>query len=535
MGLFGKKKNEDKEKIVEGEVFLNEKDILKENVKSEEEEEMAKGDTKKKYIYLAMDDEKNVLLDKYGEPIFSNITENGKKIDWPEHARCYGDKIRGYEEYREEIDESLIYKKGKNKKNNYAAKQAAKDRLKERAIEKIQEAKEKFQKKGNEEDKTKIETNIKCQVNQDTDDLGINYESVDEKKDGEKKNTSENNAIFSEQNVMKASEILDSLNEVEKNIRRDFSDAVYDFVETSSVNSKKVSELIQKEKESLEQIVIKCTENAVKHVEQKTHTNTENIIGRINESGKSLKDNQQQIMTKIRSASKAIEECEESIETMEGTLHKLEQLDEIAELLRDKGVNISREIPAVNAEEEDIINLVRYSQKISEQLGYAARELIRKKKTFADQAQNNANEQDVIKQKISQARDEGEKKGQLYVVKQLLGKYADIDAIKESKDEYVHVIWTMLTELGVEIDGEGVFEKGEIIDFQDEDIQKMVGTYSKLEGAGKYKVTKTGLIFNSDIICKAEFEKIKEETSEDTKDENNSPKEDAEETENEKN
>jgi hypothetical protein len=193
-------------------------------------------------------------------------------------------------------------------------------------------------------------------------------------------------------------------------------------------------------------------------------------------------------------------------------LTRLDQLDQIASLLKDKGINISMEIPPVNADEEDIINLVRYSQKITEQLGYAARDLIRKREAFRNQAESNENEQKVMTQRIDKARQEGVNEGRIQVIKQLIAKYDDIDAIKDSTDNYIHVIWTMMTELGVVIDGDGFYEKGKEIELSDEDIEKMMSTYSKLDGSGKYRVTRTGLVFHGEIISVAQFAKIIEES-----------------------
>ena len=73
----------------------------------------------------------------------------------------------------------------------------------------------------------------------------------------------------------------------------------------------------------------------------------------------------------------------------------------------------------------------------------------------------------------------------------------------------------MLTELGVVVDGEGYYEKDKEIYFTDADIEKLIGTYSKLEGAGKYKVIKTGLSFQGEIISKAVFEKVNPDNNED--------------------
>lgn len=159
--------------------------------------------------------------------------------------------------------------------------------------------------------------------------------------------------------------------------------------------------------------------------------------------------------------------------------------------------------------------MVRYSQKITEQLGYAARDLIRKRETFKNQAESNENEQKVMAQRIRTARQEGLAEGRLQVVKQLLSKYEDVDAIKDSTENYIHVIWTMLTELGVVIDGDGFYEKGKEIELSDEDIEKMMAVYSKFDGAGRYRVVRTGLSLDGEIISAAQFSKVTGEEKQD--------------------
>ena len=110
-----------------------------------------------------------------------------------------------------------------------------------------------------------------------------------------------------------------------------------------------------------------------------------------------------------------IDEVCEATEMMEGKLTKRDQLEAIVSILSEKGVEISRDFPPTCEEEEDIINLVRYSKKITEQLGYAARELIRKKAHYDSKDQSLANEQAVTEKKIFDARAEGIAEGKLFV------------------------------------------------------------------------------------------------------------------------
>lgn len=308
-----------------------------------------------------------------------------------------------------------------------------------------------------------------------------------------------------------AKKIVSAIDKASEQLNHDIINAVDDILETIEKKDKALSSdvkgTVQEQGGNITEKTKRYINEAINILGQKT----EDVSRKINNAGRSISESQDKIISKVNTVGKRMGDLVESVEGIEGNLTRLDQLDEIANLLRDKGLNISMEIPPVNSEEEDIINLVRYSQKITEQLGYAARDLIRKREAFKNQAESNENEQKVMEQKIELARHEGIAEGKLQVVKQLLSKYEDIDAIKDSTENYIHVIWTMLTELGVVIDGDGFYEKGKEIDLTDEDIEKMMATYSKFDGAGKYRVVRTGLSLHGEIIYVAQFSKVTEE------------------------
>lgn len=304
---------------------------------------------------------------------------------------------------------------------------------------------------------------------------------------------------------------------VEKNAKQlgeDLTTSVDDLIEIINNNGNEnngvIKSYVEAQAKRICDTTLRAASDADRDITQKTQKYAENIVSRVNENGRSIGESQEKLLSKVNGVGKRVTDLGESVEGIEGKLSRLEQLDEIAELLRDKGLNISRDIPPVNADEEDIINLVRYSQKITEQLGYAARDLIRKQEAFKSQEESNANEQRMMEQKIAKAHAEGVEEGKKAFVKQLLSKYEDVDTIRESDNNHVHAIWTLLMELGVSIDGEGYYEKGKGIELTASDIEKMMGTYSKLEDAGKYRVVRTGLCFQGEILCKAAFEKVTE-------------------------
>jgi hypothetical protein len=302
-------------------------------------------------------------------------------------------------------------------------------------------------------------------------------------------------------------------------LNRDLNDSVEDLIGTIGANNAEtistMKSCVKTQANKASDTAVKAANDAKQLIVQKVQKNAENVVGSVNDAKRSISETQDKLVSKVNAVRKCVTDMGESIEGIEGNLHRLDQLDTITELLKNKGLTMSMEIPPINADEEDIINLVRYSQKITEQLGYAARDLIRKQEAFKSQEEGNANEQKMMDQKIANAHEDGVLEGKKAFVKQLISKYEDIDTIRESDNNHIHVIWTLLTELGVVIDGEGYYEKGKEIDFEDADIERLIGTYSKLDGAGQYKIVKTGLCFQGEIICKAEFEKINPDNNED--------------------
>ncbi len=46
---------------------------------------------------------------------------------------------------------------------------------------------------------------------------------------------------------------------------------------------------------------------------------------------------------------------------------------------------------------------------------------------------------------------------------------------------------------------------------RDEEADRMTGIYNGITDGGRYKVLRTGLVYDGEIIYKAEFEKVEEE------------------------
>ena len=502
-----------------------------------EEEKVAKYEAKKKYMYIALNAEGNAIIDQKGE-IFTRVVEDGSSPEWSDRIRSFADKVVIDKEFRIEVPEVPSNLKGKDKdKAKRAIRDDAKEKLIELAVDRIERAKALAAEEEAKKPENTIQTEQKTAENpisaeqteakeesvsapkkEESNNTSVEEESKKAKEDAstEKKPQKEEKPVVAEKtetNTVAAIHIMG------QQLNGDINDAVEDLIGTMGANNAEtistMKSCVESQGKRTADTAMRAANDASQMIVQRTQKNTENIISSINDTKKNISETQDKLVSKVNAVGKRVTDMGESIEGIEGNLHRLDQLDTITELLQNKGLTMSMEIPPVNADEEDIINLVRYSQKITEQLGYAARDLIRKKEAFKSQEEGNANEQKMMDQKIAKAHEDGVLEGKKAFVKQLISKYEDIDTIREAENNHIHVIWTLLMELGVSVDGDGYYEKGKEIEFSDADIERLIGTYSKLDGAGKYQVVKTGLSFQGEIICKAVFEKVNPDNNED--------------------
>lgn len=506
---------------------IQDSDQINTLAETEEEEIVAVQGEKKRYLYMAVDKEQRVILKNNGEPYFSTTVE-GTEPDWPKGIRH---RAQTDIELRVELAEPA---EGLSKKRKEDEKRKIRDNAKEQLLkmgaERIAAAKEMQNPVKNNENNSeqvvdsKIQEAPKEKPVEDTDSAKPEETSIPKKVLAEASETTEKKSEETPKGAASDKpdhEVVANVDLsvvtacVERNAKQlsdDITANVDDLIEVINnngvENAKEIKKSVEAQAKNVCDTALRAASEAGRDITQKAQKYAENIVSRVNENSRSIGESQDKILSKVNGVGKRVTDLGESVEGIEGKLSRLEQLDEIAELLRDKGLTISRDIPPVNADEEDIINLVRYSQKITEQLGYAARDLIRKQEAFKSQEESNANEQRMMEQKIAKAHSDGVEEGKKAFVKQLLSKYEDIDTIRESDNNHIHAIWTLLMELGVSIDGEGYYEKGKEIELAASDIEKMIGTYSKLEDAGKYRIIRTGLCFQGEILCKAAFEKV---------------------------
>lgn len=436
---------------------------------------------KKRYLYVAYDQAGNFLRDEKGLLFRSGENEDRpRKTDWPEIIR---ERVSPKLELRVEMDP---IPEGLNKKEKEEQKKAARTKaINEltRLVEEQEKAKD-FTPPPDQPQKASAPSTPETVPGEAKPELIREPASKPEVSHNTSSPVPAEKMLT--ERIEKMVEMVEYASEKAERLMTDAKDASVQSVEVG----RQVRNLTQD------------TKNAINR--------TEKTVDRI---ARDLDENQKRLLSKADQLKGQIRELVEPVETMEGKLKQLDKIREIQTLLENKGMILSMEIPPLNAEEEDIVNLVRYSQKITEQLGYAARELLRKQKAFDTQEQNSANERQARETELRDAEEKGVQRGRRDAVKRLVSKYEDIDTLRLAEDGLLHAVWTFLAELGVEIDGEGRFTKGTELELHAEEAERMMAQYAGVDGEGRFRVVKTGLVFQKVIILKAEFARILEPES----------------------
>ncbi|WP_455542901.1 hypothetical protein, partial [Intestinibacter sp.] len=375
----------------------------------------------KKYIYLAVDKNGEIILNKYEKPLFSPITGENNEIRWD---------FKNIEGYKKE-DIQNKYKEEVKKPYKEKEIEQAKDRLFQKVEDKTMN---RATKKGN------ILNNceeVKEVTNHLEEDIKTSLVKSEEKIINDINSTVDQTGEYLNTTLKKF--IEEKIEKIREFIRYSKKEISQDIYNVNKDISKKINDCNNDVKKNQQDISYHA-----KNISKNIKKNEENIMKKQCE----ISEYNNKLIKKLDNKVENLTETLELIETINGKTKKLDQLDEITKVLTSENLDISREIPPINADEQDILNLVKYSQKISEQLGYAARELIRKKDFLKGEEEKYKNQEKIIEDKISDSRKEGIEEGKLEVIKSLLFKFTDFDSVIESENEQLHLIWPMLQDLG---------------------------------------------------------------------------------------
>ncbi|RLB93180.1 MAG: hypothetical protein DRH26_04510, partial [Deltaproteobacteria bacterium] len=206
---------------------------------------------------------------------------------------------------------------------------------------------------------------------------------------------------------------------------------------------------------------------------------------------------------------KRLKSIEQSFDLMQG---KLGTIDEIQETLKDKGVSIRQEFPPSKEDEEDIVQLAKYGQKIFDLLTIAARHYARNREDISRSGQEKHAQE--LRKTRERAINEGISKGRLELVEDLMNKF-DLDSLFNRESPMDKTLVEFLKSNGLTENEE--FLQGKTMEI-DEKNRTQFEAKAKFQGSGTFIVKKSCLELGEKIIRKAELElKVAAEAEEEAK------------------
>ena len=182
------------------------------------------------------------------------------------------------------------------------------------------------------------------------------------------------------------------------------------------------------------------------------------------------------------------------------------KIDNIDKTLKDKGIRLKQEFPAVSHDEETLAELTECGEKILQQLSIAARWYARKKPEMEDYERKLKNLSDANERAKEQAKNEGFEEGRKAVITNLLISYDDINALMtaepENADKRLKVLATFLKNQGVE----PIYEINKELEITDDNLGNFEHNINNLKkGIGKIIITSPGYTFGTKTISKASY------------------------------
>ena len=480
---------------------------------------------KRMYIYIAIDKNNNKPIIKKGDLVFSyQIAEDEDPIKSTQWPFVKDRKKGGSKEFPSEWTVSKEYRIEliiDDNQSKEEAKNNAKQELRIKCQHFIDEAKvteKKDEKSPIPENEERIGEKTSITPETTVGDLSDNAKGVVDKNSSseippEKEEVKNQGSVETANSEDKRTLIK---NEIESESSFDDNDQDKE-VPVDLANIKEEIQILEKDIEFITDKIEEKSRSTEKHIKELCARLDERFPGLerslerpIITQGNYIKEisiNQQSIAKIAKSNAEMIKDITERTETFEGKIKKLDQIEEIVQLLEDKGLEIRKTAVPGSREEEDILNMSKYAVAIIDQLTIASCELIKKKAAFEQNDKGKNNLEMQYEEKYQEAKMTGMQEGKIDLITRILDKIEDVDTLIDSDNIVNKIMWSTFTEQGLEIDAFGKYKKGEIVTVGNEEAEIMAAKFKGIEGAGEYLVTKTGLAFNGKTVFAAEFAK----------------------------
>ena len=238
--------------------------------------------------------------------------------------------------------------------------------------------------------------------------------------------------------------------------------------------------------------------NVENQVFNKVH-NVQQDIKNISKSQKNFKDETTTRLTTLETKLKSISDNTEMIQSLPG------KIDDISQILADKGLELKQDFPVINHEEETLAELADCGEKILQQLAIAARWYARKLPELKKHESEIKNLTAANEKAVQQARKAGEEFGRKAVIKELLKLYDNLQSLMNPIEgeialEQIKVLKTFLSNNGVE----PIYQLREELEITDANLMNYKHNIANIK-PGKIVITSPGYTFDSKTIEKAKF------------------------------
>ena len=213
------------------------------------------------------------------------------------------------------------------------------------------------------------------------------------------------------------------------------------------------------------------------------------------EESKSMNERLDQLDTHIKN----IKNNTEMMQSIPG------KIDGLSKVLEDKNIRIKQELPAINHDEETLVELTKFGEEILQRLSVAARWYSRRLPELNAQDSKIAQLNEAHKRELEKAKEEGRREGRVAVIKDLLHCYGDLYKLmsgqSEGAVERLKILSNFLKNQGVEQIYDMSYEPMEITY---DNIQNYENNIAHLQ-PGRIIITSPGYSFDTEIIEKASY------------------------------
>ncbi|MDM8535977.1 hypothetical protein QUF70_04415 [Desulfobacterales bacterium HSG17] len=315
---------------------------------------------------------------------------------------------------------------------------------------------------------------------------------------------------------------IDSINKNQTKIFEKFQTKIFEKIETIEKSLKNDLSKIYGFQESIQAIKNKFDDSSqflenISNYSSSTKTNlqkqtkmvesVQNIVKQL-PSNMEIKRSQSDVSSRLKNIEEDISDLtmdipkklkfiEQSFDLLQG---KLGSLDDIQETLKDKGISIRQEFPPTGEEEDVIIQLAKYGEKILNHLTIAARHYARNRQDIS-RAGHEKHLQELQKEQKKSFKN-GKSEGKIETVEDLIKQF-DLGSLFNSKSQEGQTIVAFLKNNGLIEDEELVQDT--VIEI-DEKNRGQLEVKAKFQGLGAFSVKKSCLKLGGKIIRKAELE-----------------------------